>query len=66
MADFSKLTAKLDELKALLTTAAAAVAPTPPDEQPLVDAAATEVDSIIALVKPATAPVEPPPAPPAA
>lgn len=53
MADYSKLNAKLDELKALIVAGQGAPAPVIPDEQPSVDAAAAEVDSIIALVKPA-------------
>lgn len=55
MSDFSKLNAKLDELKALIAAGQNTPAPIPPDEQSSVDAAAAEVDSIIALVKPAAA-----------
>lgn len=56
MSDFSKLNAKIDELKALITASQSTPAPVTPDEQSSVDAATAEVDSIIALVKPAPAP----------
>lgn len=54
MADFGPLNAKLDEIKALIL--AQQNTPAPVDDQPAVDSAATEADSIIALLKPAPAP----------
>jgi hypothetical protein len=54
MADLTKLNADIAALKALIVAQHAA--PLPVDDQPAIDAAAAEVDSMIALLTPALAP----------
>lgn len=69
MADFGPLNAKLDEIKTLIVAQQTAPAPIPPappvDDQPAVDAVDAKADSIIALLKPVSAPEQPAPEAPA-
>jgi hypothetical protein len=59
MTDFTKLTADLAEIKALILAQQ-----TPPSEQPAVDAAAAQAEEILNLLKPPAAATAPEPAPP--
>lgn len=60
MADYSKLTADVAELKTLVTELLAKQVPPPVDEQPAVDTIDGQVAGIIAMIEP---PAEPTPAP---
>jgi hypothetical protein len=55
MADYTKLTADVAELKTLVTDLLAKQNPPPVDEQPAVDAVDAQVNGIIALIKPPAA-----------